>query len=266
MRDDSTGTEAASASETTLAPPSSSDVSTSSRQRASRRKRLPARQFPQPVVARVDRGLGSGLFRHVVAQRRPHVQHPQARGRRQQPGRQRRAERILDRPQMPQDAHLEQVRARGRPYTGGGHGLVDDPRLGPHVLRQLRHAQRLQDDQPRRQVQGPAGIGVGVDGAVQVGAGQGQDQRSVGVARPVALQGREAAQRVQGHQQVAALAAVFLADGHAPAQLAQDARPAQGGDAVALARAGRRGGDQANLQDHGAQVRKPANTSRRSGR
>jgi hypothetical protein len=68
---------------------------------------------------------------------------------------------------------------------------------------------------------------------------------------------------VKRHEQVARSASPFAVDRHVVAQAAQDPCPALGRDAVTRRGAWTRRRDDRDLQR--AQVRKPAQTSRRSG-
>ena len=86
------------------------------------------------------------------------------------------------------------------------------------------------------------------------------------MVRPIALYGRKAAEGVERYKKVTMLAPVLFEHPNMVAQAAKDARPTQRGDTVARSRSGRRWGNKAYSHGERAHVRKPANTSRRSGR
>ena len=76
-----------------------------------------------------------------------------------------------------------------------------------------------------------------------------------------------AAARVQGNEYIAWRAVVSLLDFDSVAELFEDCGPAQGGNLVAVVELERRWGDElySHAAGYFAQVRNPAQTSRRSG-
>src|SRR5262249_12231049 len=80
------------------------------------------------------------------------------------------------------------------------------------------------------------------------------------------LDGRKAAAGMKCYQQIVALAVVLLSHSDAVAEAAQQARPAGGGGPGSLSRPWGRGLNNGNPHGSSAHVRKPAQTSRRSGR
>ena len=76
-----------------------------------------------------------------------------------------------------------------------------------------------------------------------------------------------AAPGVERDEHVAGLLVVALRDAHAVAEFFQDGGPTHGGDLVAVVERQRRRSDELYIHAAGyfAQVRKPAQTSRRSG-
>ena len=140
--------------------------------------------------------------------------------------------------------------------------------LGPVLGPKLLDGKALQRYDPRRHVQhGPAALLV--ERAVDVGAGEQDDDGAAGTAGIELPHGLRAAQRVDGDEEVEILAAVGLADSDAVAEFAEEAGPPAGGDAVAAAASGRRGGRQSDVHDGSARLRRRrcgSRTSRRAGR
>src|SRR5262245_37444414 len=141
---------------------------------------------------------------------------------------------------MRENTHVEGLFALFRLGTAGRGRLIDHPSLVAEERRHLVEAGWLQYDQAVGQVEGLLGLAVGADVAVQVGAGEGDDQRSLGMAAAIAADGVVAAAGVDGDEGIAVLVRVALADQQAMAQALQQLRPALAGDAVALLRARRR--------------------------
>ena len=120
-------------------------------------------------------------------------------------------------------------------------GLVDHARLAPDRAAELAQRRFLQHDDAVGELQGLAGIGGTRQVAVQVGAGQHDDQPFPGAFLPEPHDRAVAAARVQGDQRVARLALPLRDDAHAVACAAQQRCPAQRRMAVAAARACGRG-------------------------
>jgi len=147
---------------------------------------------------------------------------------------------------VPEHANFEDVSFRAylsRPGRQLG-GLVDDPRPGADVFRQLPDAEGLQNDQPCGPLQRPPGLKTAVQVLIEIRAGQGDYERQVGMAFSEALGGIEAATRVQCNQNIAGNSVVFFLHRHPVPELAQDASPAHGGDPVAPGRSPRRWGNE----------------------
>src|SRR5512132_486743 len=87
--------------------------------------------------------------------------------------------------------------------------------------------------------------------AVEVGAGQNHDERLVWMPLAECGDGFVAAVRMQGEQQIAALAGPLVAHGDAVAGIAQESGPAPGSVAIAVAGAGSGGRDDRDAS-HGA--------------
>jgi hypothetical protein len=104
-------------------------------------------------------------------------------------------------------------------------------------------AEPFGDDTPREVVQHHQTVGqfhrpqgpnrVDIEIVIDVGAAQLQDDRPSGVLRLEALDRICAAPRMDGHHRVGRFAVIVGGNPRPVAEVAQDARPAGGGDAVA---------------------------------
>ncbi len=99
-------------------------------------------------------------------------------------------------------------------------------------------------------------MGVGVDVLIEIGARQRDHKGAIGIGVPEGFDRGEATPGVQGDKHLAALSVVLFPDDDTMSELAEQARPAQGGDAVALARAGRGRSNQGDF--HGEVARSKA--------
>ena len=108
---------------------------------------------------------------------------------------------------------------------------------------------------------------MGPNIAIEVGAGKDDDERALGIKPMKPRNGFRAAARVQRDEHVARLTVVALRQPYPMAELPENATPAQGGDLIAVVKTQRPRSDELNFHgvNYAAQVRKPAQTSRRSG-
>src|SRR4030095_11320151 len=107
----------------------------------------------------------------------------------------------------------------------------------------------------------------GVNISIEIGAGKDDDQRSIRL-RFMELSNRVgAAPSVQCNEDVARHAAISLNNLYPVTEASENFSPSQGGNLVAVVESSRRRSDQwyFHAADYFAQVRKPAQTSRRSG-
>ena len=203
--------------------------------------RGPVRQLTEPAVAWVFAHQPSGLARPFRRQRLARLDKLEiCVG--QQAHCQGGTKGILFLAQMAQHANAELAPGRRR-SEDRVNGLVDGPRLAALFRRQFVERFFLQHDQAGRQFQRQRGLRVLADVAVEVGAGQGQLGRTLGMAVAEIAQGRMALARMQGDQQFAGLAVPLRQDRDAATQPAQQPRPAHRGVAVAGARTGQGRGD-----------------------
>jgi hypothetical protein len=227
------------------------------------------------VVARIRGRLGARALLHLLADGLAGVQDPDPGGRRQEPRRQRRQERVLHLAEVAHDADVEgAVRGAGlrrRPdrRAHGRRRLVDQTRPRAQSGGNAFECQRLQDHDPRSGRESGARLGARREVLVQVGASQRDDQGRLRPVPPEALDRRVALPGVQRDEELARLVAVLGPQGHAMTEPAEHARPSQRGHAVALARVPRRRSDEEDPHSSPARlarhVRNPQNTSRRSG-
>lgn len=103
--------------------------------------------------------------------------------------------------------------------------------------------------------------------AIKIRAGEHDDQWQLGVTLVEPLNGVGATTGVKRDQDIARFGIVVLIDSYPMAELLQHGRPALGGNLVAVVEGQRRRSDQLYFHavDYFAQVRNPAQTSRRSG-
>jgi hypothetical protein len=108
---------------------------------------------------------------------------------------------------------------------------------------------------------------IALDVTVKIGSGEHDDERQIRMQLVKSLNGFSAAARVQRNQKVTRLGVVMLRDVYSMAELLQHSRPAQRGNLVAVVKVQRRRSNELNFHAAGyvAQVRNPAQTSRRSG-
>jgi hypothetical protein len=189
--------------------------------------------------------------------------------RRQPPGGEGGAERVLHRPQVPDGTRLERVEPRPGEAARARERLAHDPHLRVEPPRQDARRVGLQDEEQVREPQGFAGRGALPEIPVEVGAGEENDERPVRVPRAESSQSAVALPRVDRDERVASRRQL-LPDRDVVAELAEDPRPAERRDTVAGPGPGRRGRDDSDPQPASsyaslAQVRNPHHTSRRSG-
>jgi hypothetical protein len=139
--------------------------------------RSPAWQFTQPAVAwiLVYLALRSGF--HLRAESTACLADEDLRGCWQPPDGFGGAEGIFHLSQMTQNTYFEDPTAMGELAAWGSHGLHDDPDPGVVLLRGLMDPGLLQDDESVCQFERLLRVGVVVDVFVEIGSGQGQDQR-----------------------------------------------------------------------------------------
>ena len=142
-------------------------------------------------------------------------------------------------------------------------GLEDHPRLVSNAGRQRLDGQRLEHGEAVGQLERALRLGGPGQILVEVGAGERHHQRPVRPARPEALDRGCALPCVESDEQVTGLTVPGLRQPNPVVERAQVARPAERGDSIPVARSGRGGRDEDDVQS--AHVRKPAHMSRRSG-
>ena len=161
--------------------------------------------------------------------------HDRDAGRLRQQGRgQRAAERVFLFAQMTNYANFEARCERcGAPQGNGG--LINHTRFCPQGRTQLEHALVLQHDEPGGALERELRAGIAANVAVKVGAGQGDQQRTLRELRVKVLDRRMAAARMQGEHEIGRRAVPFHLDPDLVPELAQHPRPAQRGIAIAVA-------------------------------
>ena len=178
MREASTGTPAATASEMTFAPPSLSDDSTMAPARPSRRRTSARGRSPRQTYA--DWPHLGPRPRGPLRRQGPKIHDAHPRGRRQAAHRLGRAQRILHLAQMPDHRDIEASRRRAMRRTQRRSRLVHDANLGPKSCRHSPPRKLLQRDQAvgaRERMQSRHRIAIDI--VVDVGAAQRDDKRPI---------------------------------------------------------------------------------------
>src|SRR5215813_5216971 len=210
----------------------------------------PSRLFADPFVTRVDPHLAAGEFGHLFVHRAADVDDSDARHGRQQTSRHRRPKGIFDFAQVSDDADLEiadrdsEIADLRKRFDR----LIDDSRFGVEMFRQCVEAFGLENYQAAREFERLSRPFTARQIAVEVSAGQRDDQWTLRMFTMKPFNRVVAAERVQRNEQVVRLALVALRDLHAMSEASQYPRPPQRRDAVAMSRAWRRGSDNADLQ------------------
>src|SRR5260370_27702 len=137
---------------------------------------------------------------------------------------------------MTQDTDREETLLLHRSSRCRFRRLVDHTYSVAQPRRQRRTALGLQDDQAIRQLKGLLCPLAGVDIAIEVGPGQGHNQRSGRIKAAIIDNRLVAAPRMQGDAQIARRAVILLADRQLMPETPEDAGPADRRHAVALAR------------------------------
>jgi hypothetical protein len=101
----------------------------------------------------------------------------------------------------------------------------------------------LQDDEPRRELKRLFSFSIVSNIAVEIRSGERDDERPIGMKLVETADRVGAAPRMQGDQDIAPPVIVTLAYPHPVAELLENSGPAQGGDAIAIVDAQRRGSD-----------------------
>ncbi len=148
------------------------------------------------------------------------------------------AERVLFFPQVADYRDFETAfeREQTRAFYGR---LVDDAGFSAQIRRQFLQPHVLQHHHAGGQPHGFLGIPVSADVPVQVGPGEGENQRLAGTISHKLPNRSSASAGVQGQHEVRRLAVPLHLHLHPVTQPAQHRRPAQGGVAVATAGTGR---------------------------
>lgn len=244
---------------------------------------LRARKLAEPFVAPVSLLLSPRAPGHLRAHGPAHLKDADTRRGRQEPRGERRAEGVLHRAEVREDADVEEALRPARPAPPRFDRLVDHHALATKLRRQSGHTERLEENEVCGEAERALRLAALLEIAVQIGPRENDDERKVGMVSMKAIDGIEAAPRVERDQEITALATPALPDRDAVTETAKDPRPAQGRRAVArVGSTGRRGADEDAdpmapfesrhpVSDHSASsgrrahVRKPAQTSRRSG-
>ncbi len=142
---------------------------------------------------------------------------------------------------------------------------MDDARLRTSTVRELFERQRLKNDESCGQLERPPRRRVAVDVPVDVRPGECHDQRLLWLVTSKLLDGWKTFPGMQGHEGVAQATVVLRSDGYAVSELTEYPRPPACGHAVPGASAPWCRRDYFNVHVPKAQVRNPAQTSRRSG-
>ena len=158
------------------------------------------------------------------------------------------AQGVLFVPQVTDDADVEVAHGRPAGSGQGQGGLVDDVQFRAETRRDGLEDQVVQADQGVGHVHGEQRrLGVAFLETVDVGAGEGDDQRAPGMAFAEAVNGPGAAPGVQGDHGVGRFVLVGHGDAHPVPQVPEDAGPAHRRRAVSRAGLFFRRGNQANL-------------------
>jgi hypothetical protein len=145
-----------------------------------------------------------------------------------------------------------------------GNRLVDHLYFVPQTRFQLLGRLRLKHDETRGEFERFLRPAASRQIVVKVRSRKGYNKRAIGIGAVKAADRGIASPGMQGNQQVIGLCFVGLRDTHAVPESSQNARPAKRGDPVAITRSRRRRRDDSNVHCFmAAQVRKPAQTSRR---
>ncbi len=202
---------------------------------------LRPRDLTQPAVARLPLHQPPGLPLQGGAQRLPQVRHldPLIGG--QLPQGQPCPQRVLLVAKVSQHRDAEHPGIGDIRPADRFDRLKDDADLSAKARRQFVRPLRLQQDESVGQFERPLSALAAANVAVEVSAGQGDDQRPVRPELPPARDGGITLARVQGDQQIAlGEAGIVLLGDKAMPQADEDVSPAVGSDPVALARCRRR--------------------------
>ena len=134
---------------------------------------------------------------------------------------------------MAQHAHVKRSQRADRFAPRPLHTLINELSLLLCASRKRFHRQRMQHDQPRRPLHGAAGPGSDSQISIQIGPGEREDQRCVGMQPAKPSHGWITAPGVQGDQEIARLIVVAWSHDDSMAELAEDASPSRRGDPVA---------------------------------
>ncbi len=132
------------------------------------------------------------------------------------------------------------------------------------MRRKLLNTERLQYDEAGGRIQ----YGIGDAGCcqvgIQIGASEGHDDGSAGPCFDEALDRGSALAGMESYENIERSVAILLGHLDLVAQVLEYALPTERGDSIAVIGPGRGRGNDADPHSN-ATVRKPANTSRRSG-
>src|ERR1044072_4260253 len=142
--------------------------------------------------------------------------------------------------------------------------LIDHTCFGSELITQLFQRLRLQYDDALRQRERLFRPSINVEITINVCSRECDHDRRVRTVLPKPLHRCVTATRVQRNQHVAAWSSERLPDRNTMTEFFENARPTNCGDAIAMSRSGRSRRDDRDLH-YRAQVRKPSQTSRRSG-
>lgn len=147
------------------------------------------------------------------------------------------AKRIFDRTQVTDDEHAQRIVSVLGTTRGGDprRRLRNEARLVSCVAREIAGGVRVEDDETIGDLERAACGAVAREIAIEVGAGEGDDDGELRARSARARDDVGGFSRVQGDEQIAARVAIVERgdDADAMTEGSQDAPPAKGGDAIA---------------------------------
>jgi len=190
------------------------------------------RAIADPAIAMVPIGLDPG----ATLERRTHgcteMRDADSRVRGQEARGERCAKRILHLTKVGEDQHLEEWPAAVEMRPPPLDRLEDNLRLSPRRGRQLAECERLEHNESIGDLEGSPRARAAREIAVEIGAGQGDHDRSLGVSSAEAPYRSGALLRVQSEKEIDVLSAVLVCDHRLDASATQHLRPAERADPI----------------------------------
>lgn len=226
------------------------------------------REQSDPAIAGIARDFGPRPAGKIISKSAADVHRLDPRFKRQAAQRGGRAHGILFFAQMADDADSKSIARSNRPAVLARISrLINDSSLCVMTLRQIGERHLLQRDDAGRHFERCLSFAILVNVTVKVRSGQHNEQGAFRMQSVECAYGIRAAPRMQRDQEIAIAAVIVLSDFYALAELPEYPYPAQRCDLIAVVQTQRRWRDELNSHEliYWAQVRNPAQTSRRSG-